>query len=111
MRIINKIAVEPESLSSWAVFRYVMEKLSFSNGLVLTKFPKSWPKILLEKLDVGDIERQKIVTKLQAYKNDRMVSSGMAYKPGLSWMDNILERIGERSIEKWIQQMNNNKVP
>ncbi len=100
MKIINKIAVEPSSLPSWETFRYVMEKLGFSSGLVLAKYPKSWSKQLLDKLDVGDIERQRIVTKLGIYKNDRMVSSGLSYQPDLSWIDNIKKKLDGSDIEK-----------
>ena len=99
MKIINKIAIDPESLPSWETFRYVMEKLGFAEGLVLAKFPKNWPKQLLNKLDVGDIERDKIVTKLQSYKHDRMVSSGLPYRTELSWTSNIV-KMEQSDIDK-----------
>jgi len=88
--IINKIAIEPSSITSWESFRYVMEKLGFSKGLLLAKFPKSWPKMLLDSLDVGDIERQRIVTKLKNYKNDRMIPSGIEYNPDAEWVENFI---------------------
>jgi len=100
MTIFKKIAIEPTSLSSWEKFRYVMEKLHFSNGLVLSKFPKRWERELLDNLDVGDIERQRIITKLQSYKSDRMLPSGTAYEPKLSWADNIQEKFYELDVDK-----------
>ena len=99
MKIINKIAIEPEALPSRETFRYIMEKLGFAKGLVLAKLPKNWPKQLLDKLDVGDIERQRIVTKLQSYKHDRMVSSGLLYRTDLSWTSNIV-KAGKSNIDK-----------
>jgi len=100
MTIFKKIAIEPASLTSWEKFRYVMEKLHFSNGLVLSKFPKRWERELLDNLDVGDIERQRIITKLQSYKSDRMVPSGTAYEPKLSWVENIQGKFSELSVDK-----------
>lgn len=110
MKIFNKIAIEPKSISSWEQFRYVMEKLGYSKGLILAKFPKAWEKALIDGLDVGDIQRTRIVTKLQAYKKDRMIPSGLPYQGDVSWPDNLMKVIDKTDINRAIFSENHDSV-
>jgi hypothetical protein len=91
--MIKKIAIEPAALKRWEDFRFVFAMLSFSQGRVLARFPKKWPKMLMDSLgDIGDIERKRFEVKLFKYKSDRMVSSGQPYDGSLEWVENIQER-------------------
>ncbi len=100
MTLIKRYAIEPAALRRWEDFRYVMEKMSFSDGKVLVAFPKKWIKDFLDGLgQIGDIERQRFVTKLQRYKEDRMIESGSPYFKKLQWVDNALRVIKENKVE------------
>ncbi|MDF1690359.1 MAG: hypothetical protein P1U35_12195 [Cycloclasticus sp.] len=110
MKIFNKIAIEPKSISSWEQFRYVMEKLGYSKGLVLAKFPKAWERELIDGLDVSDIQKTRIVAKLQAYKTDRMMPSGLPYQGDISWSDNLMSIIDTTDIDRAIFSENPNSV-
>jgi len=101
--MIKKFAVQPSALTRWEDFRYVMEKLSFAQGRVLVRFPKSWSRILLDSLNVGDIERMRFVERLKKYKEDRMVSSRMPYDNSLDWISNA-ERSGPSAFDRVIVQ-------
>ena len=68
-----------------------MEKFGYSSGRVLAALPKSWAKDILDRLDVGDIERARIVEKLRQYKEDRIVPSGVPYDVLKSWLENACE--------------------
>lgn len=92
MSMIKKFAVDPATLSNYRDFRYVMEKFGYSTGRVLAALPKSWAKDILDRLDVGDIERARIVEKLRQYKEDRIVPSGVSYDVLKSWVENACEK-------------------
>jgi hypothetical protein len=66
-----------------------MEKLGFSQGRILTQFPKGWIKELLEKSE-SHITRAYIFEKLKnkKYKDDRMVKSGLPYDGNMEWATN-----------------------
>jgi hypothetical protein len=99
MKIFKIFAVEPTALDNWNDFKYIMEKFGYSKGLLLSKTPKSWPKILLDNLDVSEIERARFVTRLQKFKNDRMINSGCSYKPEFNWYKNIDQFCKENKID------------
>ncbi len=100
MTLIKRYAIEPSALRRWEDFRYVMEKMSFSEGKVLVTLPKKWIRDFLDSLgEIGDIERQRFVTKLQRYKEDRMIASGSPYFQESRWVDNALRAINDNKIE------------
>lgn len=89
MTLIKRYAIEPAALRHWQDFRYVMEKMSFSNGRIMVALPKKWMRELLDHLDVGDIECARFVEKLHRYKEDRIISAkGIAYNQSIRWIDN-----------------------
>jgi hypothetical protein len=97
MKMIKRYAVEPLALRRWEDFRYVMEKLGFDEGRVLVTVPKKWIRQLLNSLgSVGDIERARFTTRLQRYKQDRMIPSGSPYDSSQTWIGNAsaLESVG-----------------
>lgn len=100
MTLIKRYAIEPAALRRWEDFRYVMEKMSFSEGKVVVTLPKKWIRDFLDSLgEIGDIERQRFVTKLQRYKEDRMIASGTPYFQESRWVDNALRAISEHRVE------------
>jgi hypothetical protein len=107
--MIKKFAVQPSALSRWEDFRYVMEKLSFAQGRVLVRFPRSWSRSLLDSLDVGDVERMRYVERLRKYKEDRMISSGIAYDSALDWASNA-ERSGRSAFDRIIVHEGSSKT-
>ncbi len=109
-KMIKKFAVQPSALTRWEDFRYVMEKLSFAQGRVLVRFPKSWSRVLLDSLDVGDVERMKFVERLKKYKEDRMVSSRMPYDSSLDWISNA-ERSEPSAFDRIIVQEQKPRTP
>jgi hypothetical protein len=86
-------AVEPQALNCWHNFRYLIEKFGYSNGVLIARYPKSWMRLVIEACDandVGDVEKLKIVEKLQQVKNDRMLNIGYSFDGG-DWLDNVLK--------------------
>lgn len=92
--MIKKFAVDPRAVCRWEDFRYVMEKLGFAQGRVLARYPKKWPRALLDELkkreDLTEIEYTRFVEKLRRYQEDRMISLGEPYEPSRPWSQNAV---------------------
>lgn len=94
--MIKKFAIEPTAITRWQDFRYVMEKLGFSEGRVLATFPKGWVRILMENLDeLGEIDRMRFTEKLRVFKEDRMITSGIPFNADQSWRENVRDNLPE----------------
>ncbi|WP_295409667.1 hypothetical protein [uncultured Thiocystis sp.] len=94
--MIKKFAIEPTAITRWNDFRYVMEKLGFSEGRVLATYPKGWIRSVIDNLDgLGEIERKKFIEKLRLYKEDRIISSAISFQPEISWQRNACANLSE----------------
>jgi hypothetical protein len=70
--------------------KYTLEKFSYSKGLLIARFPKPWPRLVIEACErrgVGDVERARIVEKLRQAQNDRLVRLGLPFD-GDDWIAN-----------------------
>ena len=91
----REYAVEPAAIgSSWETFLYVFEKFGFQKGRLISRFPKTWPSLVIEaasEAGVGDMARHRIVEKLQQAKRTALIRMGRSYDPTLdSWVDNAI---------------------
>jgi len=88
-------AVEPEALNTWSNFRYLIEKFGFPNGVLIARYPKTWMKLVIEACEannVGEVERLKIVEKLQQTKTDRMLNrKALPFDKECSWLNNAIK--------------------
>lgn len=84
-------AIEPAAINNWHDFRYVIEKFGFSKGMLIAKYPSTWPKMVLEacKGNVSDNEYLKIVEKLQQAKENKWIKTGFPYMPSMGWKENL----------------------
>lgn len=83
-------AIEPQAINNWRDLRYALEKFGYSKGLLIARFPKSWPLLVIEACErhgVGDVERARIVEKLRQVRNDRLVRLGLPFD-GEDWIAN-----------------------
>lgn len=86
-------AIEPEAISNWSDFRYVIEKFGYGKGALIACFPSKWPKYVMEacrKSDVTDMEFKRIEERLNQAKEDRLCKLGLPYDPSLGWLDNAI---------------------
>lgn len=89
-------AIEPEAISNWKDFRYVIEKFGYSKGTVIACFPGKWPKLVIDacrKNGVGDMEFTRIVEKLRQAKSDRLCNLGLQYDRDFGWLDNAINGV------------------
>lgn len=83
-------AIEPDAINNWQDLKYAMEKFGYSKGLLIARFPKPWPRLVIEACDrrgVGDLERARIVEKLRQAQDDRLVRMGLPFD-GDDWIAN-----------------------
>lgn len=89
----QEYAVEPAAIgSSWETFRYLIEKFGFQEGRLISRFPSSWERLVIEAAKaagVGDIAFSRITEKLKKGKKVRIINSGREYDSNLgNWIAN-----------------------
>lgn len=83
-------AIEPDAINNWQDLKYALEKFGYSKGLLIARFPKTWPRLVIEACDrrgVGDVERKRIEEKLRQVRDDRLVRMGLPFD-GDDWLAN-----------------------
>ena len=89
----HEYAVEPATIgSSWETFRYVFEKFGFHRGRLISRFPKTWPRLVMEaasEAGMGDLARARMVEKLRQGMRTALIRTGRSYDPTLgNWVEN-----------------------
>src|SRR5690606_977065 len=46
--MIHEFAVDPEALTGWQNFRYVVEKFGIPQGRLISRFPKEWKSLVYD---------------------------------------------------------------
>lgn len=101
----KEFAVEPQALADYHHLRYVVEKFGYGKGRLLSRFPKDWQKLVFDEMDRGnmlDIQRMKVVALLQKLKGDGLVSFGRTYESSSSWIDNARREHSRKPFEGMI---------
>lgn len=91
----KEYAVEPAAIGqSWETFRYLIEKFGFSEGRLISRFPSSWARLVMEAADAADVPpvaRKRIEEKLRAKKDVVLLKSGRTYDRDLqTWIENAI---------------------
>ncbi len=98
--MLYEYALEPTLLSNWKDFRYFTEKFGFSEGRLISRFPKGWKKTvhaLLSKCDVhecSEIQLKRVEELLFGEDSkgrtfdDRMLARHHEWNPGKEWLPN-----------------------
>ncbi|MDD9997294.1 MAG: hypothetical protein OXQ89_06070 [Rhodospirillaceae bacterium] len=105
----HEYAVEPAAIgSSWETFRYIFEKFGFQNGRLISRFPNSWPLMVLEaasEAGIGDLDRKKIEEKLRQGRRTALIRMGRHYDPALGgWVENAAASHASRPFRGVIAQ-------
>lgn len=87
--MVYEFAVEPELLSRWDQFRYIIEKFDVAQGRLISRFPKEWTKMVYDSLaDCKDVEKAKIEESLRRIDH-RLLNTIRTYNPdGPTWLEN-----------------------
>jgi hypothetical protein len=93
--MLFEYAVEPQAIgSSWQNFRYLIEKFGFDRGRLISRFPRSWEREVIEaarQAGLGDVRLKSLVSRLQRAKAEALIASGRSYDRAIGdWFDNAL---------------------
>ena len=105
----HEYAVEPAAIgSNWETFRYLIEKFGFEEGRLISRFPGSWARDVIDAAaaaDVPDVDRARIVEKLRQKRRTALIKTGRAYNPNLQdWIANALASHAARPFRAIIAQ-------
>lgn len=86
--MLHEFALEPDVLSNWQSFRYLVEKFGVPHGRMISRFPAEWKRLVYEACHrCRDIERKRIEESLRNI-NDKLLRSNRGYDENKSWFEN-----------------------
>ncbi len=89
MTLTREFAIEPAAVRSWRDFRYVFEKLGFSEGRLGTRLPKDWENKVLKSCS-DPIDRQRIECAFQRHAQSRLIDPPKFDNAGpAKWVDAV----------------------
>jgi hypothetical protein len=97
-------AIEPKAIgSSWATFRYIIEKFGFDQGRLISEFPKRWLREVYDATGgLPDLQKKRIEEALIQAKRNKLVRSGRPYNGNADdWLQSALaehQRLPFRAI-------------
>jgi hypothetical protein len=87
--MIHEYALEPALISNWPNFRYFTEKFGIPQGRLISRYPKSWKKLVYQSLgNCGDVERKKIEEGLKGLDDRILRRPNSPWNPELTWLPN-----------------------
>ena len=95
--MLYEYAVEPKAIgASWESFRYLIEKFGLDRGRLISRFPKTWERKVIEtaqEAGMADIKFQSLVNRLQKAKREVLIRAGRDYDPSIGdWLDNAIQQ-------------------
>ena len=91
--MLYEYAVEPQAIgSSWATFRYLIEKFGFDKGRLISQFPKKWFREVYEATaGLPPVQKKRIEEALNQARKNKVVRCGRPYDPDAGdWLHNAL---------------------
>jgi hypothetical protein len=88
--VFHEYALEPAVLGTWQTVRYFLDAFGPWRGRFLAEYPGRWKRMVYEGLACPDVEKHKIIERLQ--RLDKRVFSprrGAAYDPAQPWRANV----------------------
>lgn len=86
--MLYEYAVEPNLLNTWERFRYFIEKFGVSQGRFISRYPKSWKRMVYDSLaGCSDMEKKRIEVRLKDI-DDRLLRRQGTYDGNLAWLEN-----------------------
>ena len=94
--MLYEYALDPEVISDWKSLRFFADSFGFSQGRLISEFPKKskWKKLVYEAVSrkkVGEIERLKIIEKLNSI-DSKIITQKRPYNGEISWINNAVEQ-------------------
>jgi hypothetical protein len=91
--MLFEYAVEPRAIgSSWATFRYVIEKFGFDKGRLISEFPKRWFREVYDATaGFPPVQKKRVEEALNQARKNKVVRNYRPYdQEAGNWLDNAL---------------------
>jgi len=91
--MLYEYAVEPRAIgSSWAIFRYVIEKFGFDKGRLISEFPKKWFREVYDATaGLPPVQKKRVEEALNQARKNKVVRCHRPYDPNAGdWLHNAL---------------------
>lgn len=95
--MLYEYAVEPRAIgASWESFRYLIEKFGFHRGRLISRFPKTWERQVIEtakQSGMKEVRFKSLVEKLKTAKTEALIRRCREYDPCVGdWLDNAIHQ-------------------
>ncbi|MDF1853794.1 MAG: hypothetical protein P1U85_23400 [Verrucomicrobiales bacterium] len=105
--MIHEFAVDPEALSGWQNFRYLVEKFGIADGRLISRFPSKWEKMVYQACDsCTEMEKKRIVESLKRI-GPKLFSAGRNYDKNSEWLPNAISSNSEHPFRAIITTAEN----
>lgn len=93
--MLYEYAVEPKAIGeSWDRFLYLIEKFGFHRGRLISRFPKTWERHVIEtarQAGMNEVRFKSLVEKLDIAKREALIRNARKYDPYAGdWLDNAI---------------------
>lgn len=88
--MFDEYAIDPASFESWQDVRYIVEKFSWEQGRLLSRFPKAWPKLVIEQFKNARPLEKARVTETLAQVRTALLSRNRSFDPNRPWASNAI---------------------
>ncbi len=86
--MLHEFAVDPEALSTWHGFRYLIERFGVDQGRLISKFPSNWKRRVYDSTsNCRDVEKKKIEVQLKSI-DAKLIANGRAFGNHPQWLPN-----------------------
>jgi len=113
--MVYEYAVEPAALNNWQDFRYVYDQIGVEHGRLISRFPSKWAAMVMkaceENQHLRDVDRLRIVEKLQNQEKNKMARLNRPYDPENNWMNNVEAQQRQRPFHAVLARNNEGKIP
>ena len=89
--MLKEYALDPDCLSEWSIFRYIIENFGVPHGRLIAEFPSKWIRMVYASCgSFSFLQKQKLQIELARIKKQGLSKTSRPYDGGLEWLDNAL---------------------
>ncbi len=92
--MLKEFAVEPKLLDSWTVCKEFYEKFSYSQGRVISRYPKKWDELVAKAVKSNDScrpnDKLRIFERLNMIKKEALYIRHHEFDKDMIWIDNTI---------------------
>lgn len=94
--MLSEFAVEPDLLSTWHDFRFFISQFGWSNGRLISRYPKKWKRMVIEAAqDASAIDFQRIEESLLTL-DPLLIPRTSEWDPREDWLPNAMNEHSKR---------------